>query len=77
MANDQVQPGNFLAFSHLDFICHSGFQLVRVRGKQMRKTPFIVICAFFLLCLIGMVTGEVKYVLEKAVSICLDCIGIG
>jgi len=43
----------------------------------MRKGPFIVICAFLLLCLIGTVSGEVRYVLEKAVSICLDCIGIG
>lgn len=43
----------------------------------MRKGPFIIIGVFFLLCLMGTVTGEVRYVLEKAVSICLDCIGIG
>ncbi|MEW5947850.1 MAG: CD1871A family CXXC motif-containing protein [Thermodesulfobacteriota bacterium] len=43
----------------------------------MRKGPFIIIGVFFLLCLIGMISGEVKYVLQQAVSICLDCIGIG
>jgi hypothetical protein len=43
----------------------------------MRKGPFIIIGVFLLLCLIGTVSGEVKYVLQKAVSICLDCIGIG
>lgn len=43
----------------------------------MRKGPFIIIGVFLLLCLMGTVTGEVRYVLEKAVNICLDCIGIG
>jgi len=43
----------------------------------MRKIPFIVISLFVLLWLAGVLTGEIHGVLEKAVSICLDCIGIG
>jgi len=43
----------------------------------MRKRPFIIIGVFLFLCLIGTVNGEVKSVLQKAVSICLDCMGIG
>ncbi|MEW6327199.1 MAG: CD1871A family CXXC motif-containing protein [Thermodesulfobacteriota bacterium] len=43
----------------------------------MRKMPFIIISFFVLLLSAGVLTGEVQDVLEKAVSICLDCIGIG
>lgn len=45
--------------------------------QGMRKIPLIIIAAFLLLWLVGITNGEVGYVLERAVSICLECVGIG
>lgn len=42
-----------------------------------RKTPFILITLFLILLLLGINSGEVAVVLEKATKICLSCMGIG
>lgn len=40
------------------------------------KAPYILLLLFLVLLLIGINTGEVASVWEKAVSICLSCMGI-
>jgi len=42
-----------------------------------RKGAFLLLSFFLILLLIGINTGEVAVVWEKAVNICLSCIGIG
>jgi hypothetical protein len=42
-----------------------------------RKLPFLLFLLFVCLLVLGVNLGEVPVVLEKAVSICLSCIGIG
>jgi len=42
-----------------------------------RKLPWILFAASAVLLVVGLRLGEFKTVLEKAVTICLDCIGIG
>jgi cation transporter-like permease len=42
-----------------------------------RKLPWILLAAFLGLMIAGLLLGEYRTVLEKAVTVCLDCIGIG
>lgn len=42
-----------------------------------RKLPLVLLALSVLLAVIGIVRGEYGAVLEKAVTVCLDCIGIG
>jgi hypothetical protein len=42
-----------------------------------RKLPWILLTVFVGLMAAGLLLGEYKAVLEKAVTVCLDCIGIG
>lgn len=42
-----------------------------------RPLPLILLAASAVLIVIGLKQGEFATVLEKAVTICLDCIGIG
>jgi hypothetical protein len=42
-----------------------------------RKLPWILFAASVVLIVVGLKLGEFATVLEKAVTICLDCIGIG
>ena len=42
-----------------------------------RKLPWILFAASVALILVGLKLGEFASVLEKAVTVCLDCIGIG
>ena len=46
------------------------------KGKS-GKGAFFLIVLFIILILIGINTGEVSAVWEKAVSICLSCMGVG
>jgi hypothetical protein len=39
--------------------------------------PFVLFVLFAALLVVGLLWGEYKTVLEKAVTVCLDCIGIG
>lgn len=45
-------------------------------GKT-RKLPFLLLFIFLALFLFGVNAGEVTAVFEKAVTICLSCIGVG
>lgn len=42
-----------------------------------RRIPFLLLLLFVGLLVAGINLGEVPVVLEKAVNICLSCIGIG
>jgi len=42
-----------------------------------RKLPWVLLMVFLTIMVAGLFLGEYKTVLEKAVTVCLDCIGIG
>ena len=42
-----------------------------------RKLPWVLLTVFLGIMVVGLLFGEYKSVLEKAVTVCLDCIGIG
>jgi len=42
-----------------------------------RKLPWILLAASLIVMVAGLLLGEYRTVLEKAVTVCLDCIGIG
>lgn len=42
-----------------------------------RKTALLVITASVGMIIYGMMTGQVNSVFNKAINICLECIGIG
>jgi hypothetical protein len=47
------------------------------KAKRVRVAPFITILFFLIMGIVGIMTGEVRRVLEQAVQVCLSCIGIG
>ena len=44
---------------------------------KRRKLPLFLLALFVVIMVVGLSLGEYSYVLEKAISICLECIGIG
>jgi hypothetical protein len=48
-----------------------------LKTVKRRINPFLPIIFFSLLLIAGINAGEVPAMLEKAVKICLSCIGIG
>ncbi len=42
-----------------------------------KKLPWVLLTLFLLVMVAGLLMGEYRTVLEKAVTVCLDCIGIG
>jgi len=42
-----------------------------------RRLPWVLFTVFLGLMVVGLILGEYKTVLEKAITVCLDCIGIG
>jgi hypothetical protein len=44
---------------------------------KKRKLSLLLFAIFLLIMVAGLGLGEYTYVLEKAISICLSCIGIG
>lgn len=48
-----------------------------LRLKQKPLVPILLVLFGVLFVLIGFFRGEVATVLQKAVQICLECIGIG
>jgi len=42
-----------------------------------RRLPWILLAASLALLTAGLLLGEYRTVLEKAITVCLDCIGIG
>ena len=51
----------------------------RVKGPLVPRRAAVIVCMFVALCFIGigLLRGENLVVLQKAVHICLECIGIG
>ncbi len=42
-----------------------------------RRLPWVLLTLSLALTVAGLLFGEFRTVLEKAVTVCLDCIGIG
>jgi hypothetical protein len=42
-----------------------------------RRLPWILLAVSLGLAAVGLLLGEYRTVLEKAITVCLDCIGIG
>jgi len=42
-----------------------------------RKLPWILLAVSLVVMVAGLLLGEYRTVLEKAITVCLDCIGIG
>ncbi|ACV69070.1 CD1871A family CXXC motif-containing protein [Desulfohalobium retbaense] len=42
-----------------------------------RRGPIVLMAVFLIVFLVGLNSGEVGAVFEKAATICLSCIGIG
>lgn len=42
-----------------------------------RKLPWMLLALFAAMTLFGLLLGEYRTVLEKAVTVCLECVGIG
>jgi hypothetical protein len=42
-----------------------------------RRLPWLLMALSLAVMVAGLLLGEYKAVLEKAVTVCLDCIGIG
>ncbi len=42
-----------------------------------RRLPWVLLAVSLLVLAAGLLLGEYGTVLEKAVTVCLDCIGIG
>ena len=42
-----------------------------------RKLPWVLLTVCLAIMAAGLLLGEYRSVLEKAVTVCLDCIGIG
>lgn len=45
--------------------------------KRSRILPWLVIALGIMAMILGAYRGEVKTMFEKAINICLECIGIG
>ena len=46
-------------------------------AKQSSRLPLALLLGFLVLFVVGLNSGEVGAVFEKAATICLSCIGIG
>jgi hypothetical protein len=42
-----------------------------------RRLPILLLALALLLVVLGLASGEFRSVLEKAQTVCLECIGIG
>ena len=42
-----------------------------------RRLPWVLLTLSLVLMAAGLLLGEYRTVLEKAITVCLDCIGIG
>jgi len=42
-----------------------------------RRLPWVLFALSLVVMAAGLLLGEYKTVLEKAITVCLDCIGIG
>jgi hypothetical protein len=42
-----------------------------------RRLPWVLLGAALVVMAVGLLFGEYRAVLEKAITVCLDCMGIG
>lgn len=42
-----------------------------------RNLPYVLLCVFLVFFILGVTLDEPQAVFEKAVTICLSCIGVG
>lgn len=42
-----------------------------------RRAPLVLLSVSLLVLVLGLVSGEFRAVLEKAKTVCLECVGIG
>ena len=42
-----------------------------------RRLPWVLLGAALVVMAVGLAFGEYRAVLEKAITVCLDCMGIG
>jgi hypothetical protein len=42
-----------------------------------RKLPWVLLAVSLIVMTAGLLLGEYRSALEKAITVCLDCIGIG
>lgn len=54
-----------------------GIKKMAKNMKHIRTAPFVIILVFLGMGMVGIMTGEVRRVIEQAVQVCLSCIGIG
>ena len=48
-----------------------------MKRKRRPRLPFILLVVSAILVIAGLKLGEYETVLEKAITVCLGCIGIG
>jgi len=41
------------------------------------KLPYVIFCIFLIIFTIGITYGNLDSILDKAIYVCLECIGIG
>ncbi len=49
----------------------------RQAGPVKRRLPWVLLAISLGVMAVGLLLGEYRTVLEKAITVCLDCIGIG
>ena len=59
------------------FIFGSGQGGIRLNTRFSRLVPRLMLCVGILLIVLGVWRGEAETVFEKAIRICLECVGIG
>lgn len=48
-----------------------------MKKKSSKLVPCLMLCAGILMTALGVWRGEAETVFEKAIRICLECVGIG
>ena len=63
--------------SHIAELDEAVNALVGAGSEVKRKLPWVLLALSLGVMTAGLLLGEYRTVLEKAITVCLDCIGIG